>query len=495
MQGFRRVHFIGIGGAGMSGIARVLHQRGYEVSGSDLKQSRYTRQLAQEGLRLIIGHKAETIDELKPDVVVVSTAIPATNPELMRAQELGITLMRRAQMLAELARGRTTIAFAGTHGKTTTSSMAATCLDKMGLEPTFLIGGLIDGYNTNGNNGAGEYFVCEADESDGSFLYLSPSIVVITNIEADHLDHYSGIEEIEETFLKFMKSAVPSSSARPGCVVVCADEKGLVDLARSSEMPLISYGFSDEADVRCTLLERKDSCNLLQSCFRVDFPDGQGVEVHIDHNPGVHNVLNATAVLASCYAAGLDLQQAAYALSSFSGVRRRFDYVGSFKGVAIVDDYAHHPTEIKMTLAAAKSLGYKSIRVAFQPHRYSRTQLLLNEFGLAFEDADTTIFTDVYAAGERPIPGVNGKSLIRAVQEHRPHADMAYFPNRSDLIAYLIHKCEPGDLLLTMGAGDITSLGQALLETYAQQEAQKAASHEKDTERLDLPQNREISHE
>lgn len=447
----------------MSGIARVAYQRGYAVSGSDLKQSKYTRQLSSLGVKIFKGQKAEHIEEVQPDIVVISSAIPQSNPELQCALQNNIQIFHRAQMLAELAKGSCMWAIAGTHGKTTTSSMAASCLEKMQLEPSFLIGGILDGYDTNGNHGKGAYFVCEADESDGSFLYFTPHIVVVTNIEADHLDHYSGIEEIEETFLRFMKS-VPES----GAVVVCADDERAYTLAMRSEKRVVSYGFSQRASVRLSLLDDKDPNLPLQSQFIASFPDGKEVRVHIDKNPGVHNVLNAAAVLCCAWSSGLELDAAAAALSCFSGVRRRFDFVGNFAGVDVVDDYAHHPTEIAMTLAAAKRLNYASVRVVFQPHRYSRTQLLEREFASCFNDADTLVLMDIYAAGESPIPGVTSKNLIRAVQKDRPHADVAYFPQRQELIAYLVKKCEPGDLVLTMGAGDITALGPMLIEYYQQ---------------------------
>ena len=470
VQGFKRVHFIGVGGVGMSGIARVLHQRGFEVSGSDLKASKYTRKLQEEGLEIYIGHSPANLEDSRPDIIVISSAIPESNPELKAAHEAGIPVYRRAQMLAELARGRKTIAFAGTHGKTTSSSMAASSFDRMGLEPTFLIGGSIDGYDTNGNNGAGEFFICEADESDGSFLYLDPSIVVVSNIEADHLDHYSGLDEIKEIFKKFMASAGPE-----GTIIVCGDDEELLSLARQAASQyalqnvgpkVLSYGFAQHNDVVCSLRPRIDEANLMQSCFSLSFPDASSVELHIDRNPGIHNVLNASSVMCAAYACGLDMQKAAEALSSFSGVRRRFDYVGSFNGVTIVDDYGHHPTEIAATLKAAASLNYKHLRVVFQPHRYTRTQAFAKDFGRAFDEADSAIFMDVYAAGESPIPGITGKTLIREIQARLPHKDLAYFPSRPELIDYLLVKCEPGDLLLTMGAGDVTSIGPALLEHY-----------------------------
>lgn len=460
-ESVKRIYFIGVGGAGMSGIALVLAQRGYEVYGSDLKGSRYTRSLEEAGVHVFIGHEAAHIDEAQPDIVVISTAIPPINPELVRARELGHEPWPRARMLSALSKKRHTIAFAGTHGKTTSSSMAATTFDRMGLEPTFLIGGLVDGYGTNAAHGNGQYFICEADESDGSFLFLDPQVVVVTNIEADHLDHYAGIEEIEETFCAFMNSV-----GSEGHVIVYGEDPRLVELAHSTGQHVLTYGRNPECDIRCVRLENDDPSVPMRSNFEVHFPDGRSVMAHIDHNPGEHNILNATSVLASCYVCGCDLKQAAAALSTFSGVRRRFDHVGTVNDVVVIDDYGHHPTEIDATLKAASSLGYSAIRLVFQPHRYSRTQLLADQFSVAFDCADTVVFMDVYAAGEAPIPGINGKTLVRAVQSHAPHKDVAYFPNRSELIDYLISKVRPGELLITMGAGDVTSLGPAFIEAY-----------------------------
>lgn len=337
---FKSAHFIGIGGAGMSGIALVLHERGYAVTGSDLKTSRYIRQLTRAGVKVHVGHEAATIDEVKPDVVVVSTAI-RNQPELVRARELGIPVWPRAKMLSALGHGYTTVAVAGTHGKTTTSSMCATMLDRMGLDPSFLIGGIVEGYDTNGKNGSGDYFVAEADESDSSFLFLNPNVVIVTNVEADHLDHYSGIEEIEATFAKFM-----SLVGEDGTVIVCGEDPHLVELAKSTGRHVLSYGFAESNDIVCMHPDVKG----IQSDFIVRFEDGTERAVEIKSNPGRHNMLNATAVLTVAHVLGLDIDAAAKALSSFEGVRRRFTRVGDIDGITVVDDYGHHPTEIKRRL-------------------------------------------------------------------------------------------------------------------------------------------------
>lgn len=451
---FERVHFIGIGGAGMSGIALVLHQRGFHVTGSDMKASKYTRALVKEGIEVFVGHHARTIDEVKPDVVVISTAIPQSNPELVRARELGIEVWHRAKMLSFLSGDAITIACAGTHGKTTTSSLAATMLERMNLKPTFLIGGIIDGYETNGNSGEGPYFVAEADESDGSFLNLDPNVVIVTNIEADHLDHYGSLEAIEKTFVQFMGS-VPED----GHVIVCGENPHVPELARSCGRPVLTYGFGEGNDVVCTPKEGEGV-----NAFSVRLPDGHEYSLHLDHNPGLHNCLNATAVLTLAYVLGLPCDEAAQAISSFAGVHRRFELVGEVDGVRVIDDYGHHPTEIAATLAAAKSLGFKRVRVAFQPHRYSRTESLAAEFGPAFDNADELVVLNVFAAGEVPIPGVSGKTVFNAVLAHRPDAQVSYMPDRHTVVDHMVKTARPGDLIITMGAGDVTLLGPAIVE-------------------------------
>lgn len=448
---FRRAHFIGIGGAGMSGIALVLHERGYVVSGSDLKQSRYIRQLLRAGVDIRVGHRAETIDEVTPDVVVVSTAIPETNPELVRARELGIPVWPRAKMLAALGHGYTTVAVAGTHGKTTTSSMCATMLDRMGCDPSFLIGGIVEGYDTNGRNGSGTYFVAEADESDSSFLYLEPHVAVVTNIEADHLDHYGSLEEIERTFVEFMKLV-----GEDGYVVVCGDNPRTAELARSSGRAVVTYGLDAANDVVCT---PQEGSHALSSSCTVRLAGGEERSITIKSNPGIHNLLNATAALTVASVLGLDTQAAAEALSTFDGVRRRFTHVGDVAGITVVDDYGHHPTEIKATLAAAKTLGFNHVDVVFQPHRYSRLQALADDFADAFAEADRLVLIDVFSAGEMPIPGVTSKMLADKVHAKHPEKQVFYVDNRMELPRELAALVDAGDLLITMGAGDVTQVG------------------------------------
>ncbi|MBS3957607.1 MAG: UDP-N-acetylmuramate--L-alanine ligase [Clostridiales bacterium] len=445
-------HFIGVGGAGMSGLARVLHDRGNRVSGSDLKESRYTRALVESGIPVSIGHHADNLGD--PEVVVVSSAIPESNPELAAARTRGLDIWPRARMLAHLAGERTTIAVAGTHGKTTTSSMVATMLSGLGLDPTFLVGGEVCAYGTNAACGTGRHYVVEADESDGSFIYLDPFISLLTNVEADHLDHYGTLAAVEETFQQFV-----AKTAAAGCVVVCGDDPRAMDIARRSGVQMVTYGRGHECDVRC------DSLEAAGRGYRFSFTLPTGVRVHASIAvPGEHNVINATGALAVAHVLGVDVQAAADALAEFRGVKRRFDEVGLVGGVTVVDDYAHHPTEVRATLAAARSLGYRRVWAVFQPHRYSRTAALGEEFGCAFDDADAVVMMDVYSAGETPIPGVTGKTIVDAIldQDNRPR--VAYFPHRREVVPYVSGRARAGDLVLTLGAGDVTALGPQIVE-------------------------------
>lgn len=445
-------HFIGIGGAGMSGIALVLADRGVRVTGSDLKESRYTHALTNAGVEVHIGHDARHLGE--PEVVVVSSAIPETNPELVEARRRGLPVWQRARMLAHLAGEQLTIAIAGTHGKTTTSSMVATMLSEMGEDPTFLIGGEVCGYRTNARGGCGAHFVVEADESDGSFMHLDPGVVVVTNVEADHLDHYGTLAHIEETFVEFMRKASPD-----GALIICADDSRLVELARRNETGrTVTYGLANDADVRCRILERSG----LGYRFAVRLPDERNVEASTSA-PGVHNVVNATAAIAVAWALGLDCPSAARAVSRFAGVHRRFEQVGFASDVTVVDDYAHHPTEVTATLEGAAVLGFDRVWVVFQPHRYSRTQALSEEFGRCFAKADRLVLLEVYSAGETPIPGVSGRTVLDSVLRQHPRSRVAWMPHRADVVPYLESRLSPGDLVITMGAGDVTSLGPQIV--------------------------------
>ena len=454
----KQVHFIGVGGVGMSGIARVAHDQGMQVSGSDIKDSRYTKQLREAGITVFIGQKAENIPEGNP-VIVISTAILENNPELIEARRRGLEIWHRAQMLAHLGVGLDTLAVAGTHGKTTTSSMLTSALDALGADPTFLIGGIVRAYGTNAHSGTGDHYVVEADESDKSFTYLSPKAVLVTNIEADHLDHYKDLDEIYDKFHDFM-GLVPED----GVIVACGEEPHVVEIARSEGRRMYTYGFSEGCDARITSYEPHG----IGSRYTAVMPDGTQVEGTIKQNPGRHNVLNATGVVTLLWALGFDAAKVAQALSGFAGVRRRFDLVGEVGGVTVVDNYAHHPTEIAATISAAAGLGYKHVHVLFQPHRYSRaplfTQVLHDEFGAAFDKADSVTFMDVYPAGEAPVPGVSGKTFLNVVLEHEGHPQADFVAHRVDVVPHLMDKLQPGDLVITMGAGDVTAMGPQIID-------------------------------
>ena len=455
------VHFIGIGGVGMSGIARVAHDQGIRVTGSDMKESRYTKQLKEAGVKVFIGaHRAENIPsgEDAPDVVVVTTAVLDNNPELIAARERGLTIWHRAQMLARLGEGLSTVAVAGTHGKTTTSSMVASVMDAMGYDPTFLIGGIVRAYGSNAHSGTGVHYVVEADESDKSFRHLSPSAVLVTNIEADHLDHYRDLDEIREKFAAFISSVPPE-----GPVVVCGEDDSLVQVARSTGHGFLTYGFGDAFDYQIVSYVP----NGIASDFEMRLPDGTAISSCVPQNPGRHNVLNAAGAIALVHQLGLSAQDAAQSMRSFGGVKRRFDLVGKAAGVTVVDDYAHHPTEIAATIGAASKLDFNHIHVLFQPHRYSRVSLfcdvLHDEFGSAFDCASTVTFMDVFPAGEVPVPGVSGKTFLQVVLDHEGHPPAHYVPRRIDVVDHMVQLVDDGDLIITMGAGDVTAMGDQLV--------------------------------
>lgn len=451
------LHFIGVGGVGMSGIASVAVAQGMCVSGSDMKESRYTKRLAAEGVDIHIGQAALNIPDGEP-TIVVSTAILDNNPELQEARRRNLTIVHRAQMLAALGRGLATLAVAGTHGKTTTSSMLASVLDAMGEDPTFLIGGTVRAYGTNAHSGNGEYYVVEADESDKSFRYLTPAAAIVTNIEPDHLDHYVDVDEIYYEFSEFMRS-IPEGAP----LVVCGDDRKLVETAQQSAANVITYGLSDGCDVQVVQWQSAG----VGSTFTLRLPSGASVSSSIKQNPGVHNVLDGAAVLALIDALGLDVDAAASALADFAGVKRRFDLVGSAAGVTVVDDYAHHPTEIAATVRAAKQLDFARVHVLFQPHRYSRaplfTEVLADQFGAAFDEADTVTFMDVFSAGEAPVPGITGKTFLNVVLDHAGHPPLEYVPRRINVASTVARLAAEGDLIITMGAGDVTEMGSQIL--------------------------------
>jgi UDP-N-acetylmuramate--alanine ligase len=453
------VHLIGIAGAGMSALARVLLSRGSVVSGSDLKESRATAALRALGARVAIGHRAENLGAAR--CVIASSAIPAHNPEMSAARAAGIPILQRAQVLALLMRGRRGIAVAGTHGKTTTTSMIAMVLRHAGLDPTFLIGGDLNEAGTNAHAGGGEWLVAEADESDGSLLWLAPEVAVVTNVEADHLDYYRDLEEIERTFLAFLANLPPDGTA-----VLCVDDTGVRTMLPRVGRPTVTYGLSGDADWRAEIIERGAGA-LRARLFHHGVASGE-VSLAI---PGDHNLRNALAAVAVADIAGVSVAVAAEELAAFSGVQRRFQYRGAAAGVAVVDDYAHHPTEVRATLAAARERGWVRLIAIFQPHRYSRTAVMGRELGASLAEADVVVVTEVYGAGEEPRPGVSGKLVLEGLLDQHPAASAAYLPKRADIPAFVSGRASPGDVVLTIGAGDVTMLADEILLTLVASES------------------------
>ncbi|MEX2557354.1 MAG: UDP-N-acetylmuramate--L-alanine ligase [Actinomycetota bacterium] len=458
------VHLVGIGGAGMSALARVLLARGATVSGSDIKESRGVAALRALGARIAVGHGAENVDGA--GAVVVSSAIPGSNPEVLAAREHAIPILQRAQVLALLMRERRGIAVAGTHGKTTTTSMIAMVLRHAGLDPTFLIGGDLNEVGTNAYAGGGEWLVAEADESDGSLLWLAPEIAVINNVEADHLDYYRDEREIRETFVAFAHS-IPEME---GAVVLGIDDPGIASLRERIARTTVTFGTDPSADWSGEVLERGPSGQRVRVRHR-----GEPVGELLLGVPGAHNVRNALAALATSSLVGVPFDVAAEELASFGGVQRRFQLRGNVGGVTVIDDYAHHPTEVRVTLEAAREQGWPRVVAVFQPHRYSRTQLLGRELGAALAGADLAVITDVYGAGEQPVPGVTGKSVVDGLLAARPRARVAYLPKRGEVADFVAGRVDPGDLVLTIGAGDITMLADEVLQALTERATRKDA--------------------
>ena len=447
----RQIHFIGIGGIGMSGIAEVLLSLGYRVSGSDAKASDSTRRLEGLGARVSTGHRAENI--AGSDVVVYSSAVSMENPEVVEARAQGIPVIRRAEMLAELMRLKYGVAIAGSHGKTTTTSLVATVLSHAKLDPTVVIGGKLNAIGTNARAGEGDILVAEADESDGSFLKLTPTIAVITNIDPEHLDHYGSHAKIKDAFVDFVER-VPFY----GLAVLCLDHPHVQDILPRIDRRVATYGTSAQADYRADRITLEGPVTRFQLVRR-----GEALGEFEVRLTGRHNVLNTLAVLAVADELGVSLDVTREALASFSGVQRRFTVVGEVGGVTMVDDYGHHPAEIEATLEAARAAYKNRLVVAFQPHRYSRTRDLFDQFTRAFNRADVLVMTEVYAAGEAPIEGATGKRLAEEVRKHGHHrviyeADKARIPDR------LAEVVKPGDMVIALGAGDINQSLKALAD-------------------------------
>ncbi|NJC89258.1 MAG: UDP-N-acetylmuramate--L-alanine ligase [Desulfuromonas sp.] len=446
----RKIHFIGIGGIGMSGIAEVLLNLGYQVSGSDLKESDITRRLAALGGTITYGHRKENLTEV--DVVVTSTAVRADNPEVLEAHRRLIPVIPRAEMLAELMRMKYGIAIAGTHGKTTTTSMVATILTHGGIDPTVVIGGRLALFESTAKLGQGSYLVAEADESDGSFLKLSPTIAVVTNIDADHLDYYRDLDQIRDTFIDFINK-VPFY----GLAVLCLDDPNIQALIPLVRKRMTTYGINSQADFSASAIEHVADRTAFTVHYRGKTLGRLGFRM-----PGRHNVLNALAAVSVGMELDLPFAAIADGFKDFGGVGRRFQGMCEVNDIMEVDDFGHHPAEIKATLAAARAGWQKRVVTVFQPHRYSRTKALFDEFLTAFYQADHLVVMDVYAAGEDPIPGVAASDLAKGISGHG-HRSCVYAADRPAVLAHLRETVQPGDMVITLGAGNVWQVGEEFL--------------------------------
>jgi len=460
----QRIHFVGIGGIGMSGIAEVLLNLGYKVSGSDVKASAVTQRLASLGAVIYEGHEEQNAADA--EVVVVSSAISPANPEVLQARRQHIPVIRRAEMLAELMRLKYGIAIAGMHGKTTTTSMVAAVLAAGGLDPTVVVGGRVDAMGSNARLGNSQYLVAEADESDRSFLNLSPILSVVTNIDREHMDCYRNMRDVKRTFVQFM-DLVPFY----GTVVVCNDNPVLRGLLPEVQRRTVTYGTRRGSDLRITAVnsEKMASETTPLNRFEVRFEDRELGEFTL-HVPGLHNVLNATAAIAVGLGLDVPVEHIRSGLDHFRGVDRRFQLKGKAAGVTVIDDYGHHPTEIKATLSAARQCGFRKVHVIFQPHRYSRTQALMEEFAMAFGDAETIWVLDVYPASEAPIEGVTGEVLAERIRQ-QSGKDAKYQGSFSEAAHAAVAAAEEGDMILTLGAGNVSQLGASILEKLQAREA------------------------
>ncbi len=458
----KRVHFIGIGGIGMSGIAEVLLNLDFQVSGSDLRESAVTRKLESLGARVAIGHHADNLGDAQ--VVVYSSAVRPDNPEVRRARAEKVPVIPRAEMLGELMRLKFAIAVAGAHGKTTTTSLIATLLAQADLDPTIVVGGRLLAMGTHAKLGAGQYLVAEADESDGSFLRLPPTIAVITNIDAEHLDHYSNLDEILDAFVTFANK-VPFY----GSDVLCLDDPNVQSIIPRLTKRRVTYGMHTQADVTGRIVESSNAGTR----FEVASSGTLLGEIRL-RMPGEHNVLNALAAVTVGLELEVPFSSIARSLEEFLGVARRFEIRAVEHDVVFVDDYGHHPTEVAATLRAAKQSYGRRVVTVFQPHRYTRTQHLMNEFGRAFFDADVLFVSDIYAASEDPIPGVSAEALVRTVREHG-HKNARYVGDKEKLTAEVASTIEKGDLVLTLGAGDVSTWNDVLVDKWRQRVESESA--------------------
>ena len=469
----QRIHFVGIGGIGMSGIAEVLLNLGYKISGSDLKRSAVTERLQSQGATIFEGHGAANV--VGAEVVVTSSAINPKNPEVEEAHRLHIPVIQRAEMLAELMRLKYGIAIAGMHGKTTTTSMVAAVLAAGGLDPTVVVGGRVDAMGSNARLGKSQYLVAEADESDRSFLKLSPILSVVTNIDREHMDCYRNMRDVKKTFLEFM-DRVPFY----GMVVACNDDPLLRRLLPELQRRTVTYGTKRGSDfwIKIPTSAATGAAEMGHpplNTFRVSYRKRDLGEFTL-HVPGLHNILNATAAIAVGVGLDVGVEAIRAALDQFRGVDRRFQLRGRAAGVSVIDDYGHHPTEIKATLAAAKTCGFRKIHVVFQPHRYTRTRDLMEEFSTAFGDADSLFVLEIYAASEQPIEGITAQALARSISSKRGsiagtgELSVGYVSSFADAVNSAAAVAQDGDMILTLGAGSVSQLGPLILEKLKERE-------------------------
>jgi UDP-N-acetylmuramate--alanine ligase len=442
-RNFQRIHLVGIGGIGMSGIAEVLLTLGYSVSGSDTKPSTITERLQDLGAVIYEGHKATNVEGAH--VVVTSSAIQSQNPEVTEAHKLKIPVIPRAEMLAELMRLKYGIAVGGAHGKTTTTSLVASILTAAHLDPTFVIGGRVNQAGTTARLGRGEYFVVEADESDRSFLLFAPVVAVVTTIDREHLDQYSSLEDIQDAFVQFV-NRVPFY----GAAILCLDEPNVQAIIPNVKRPILTYGTSSQADLVISDVQLQG----FSSEFRLTFKGEDLGIFRLLHPPGIHNVRNAAAAAAVALYLNVPAELIRQGLANFGGVGRRFDVKGVENGITVIDDYGHHPAEIRATLEAARGCGYKRLLVLFQPHRYTRTQFLWDDFCRAFNDADVLVLTEIYAASEHPIEGITGERLAEAISA-AGHKNVVFTSTMQAGVEFMLREARPGDAILTIGAGSV----------------------------------------
>ena len=448
----RHIHFVGIGGIGMSGIAEVLLNLDHRVSGSDLRESDTTRRLAEMGAAITKGHDPNNVADV--DVVVVSSAVSPDNAEVQAAKRRFIPVIPRAEMLAELMRLKYSVAVAGSHGKTTTTSMVGMVLAEADMDPTLVIGGKLDIIGSNAKLGDGDFLVAEADESDGSFLMLSPTIAVVTNIDLEHLDYYQGLDHLKDTFLTFI-NRVPFY----GAAVICLDDANVQSLIPEIKKRYLTYGLTAQADIQAADVQVTSWGNRYELLVRGEHLGPIEIEL-----PGRHNVLNSLAAIGVAIEMEIPMEAAARGLRKVGGIHRRFQIKGEAAGVTVIDDYGHHPTEIRATLTTLKScFPDRRLMALFQPHRYSRTQALFDDFCTSFNQADCLVLTEIYAAGEKRIPGVSGAALVESIRRHGHHE--TYFePDVDKMADHVLGRLEPGDVVLTLGAGNIWRVGERLLE-------------------------------